>query len=397
MDYDFKTVVDRYNTGSYKYDMVTALNPIAAQEKIVPFTVADMEFKTAPEIVDGLKKYVDEKILGYTGPTEDHHRAVIKWMKRRHQWEISKEWIINTPGVVGALFNSVRAFTQPSEGVIVFSPVYFPFYKSIELSGRNVVKSSLVYQDGRYQINFEEFEEKAKDPNNKALMFCSPHNPVGRVWSKQELEEIARICEKYNVMILSDEIHFDLIMPGVEHVVFSKINDWVKENSVIYTAPTKSFNLAGLHVSNIIIPNERLRGLFQTEMDRFSGMSISLFGYEATKIAYNECGDWIDQVNQTIYDNHIILKDYLEENHNYIKVHDLEGTYLQWLDFRALGLNEEELRRFLHEDALLFMVEGQLFGGEGSGFQRMNLACPKEVLNHALHRLTKALQSLENR
>ncbi len=397
MRYDFKTIINRYETGSYKYDMVAALNPQALGEKIVPFTVADMEFKTAPEIVDGLKKYVDEKILGYTGPTEDYFNAVINWMERRHHWKISKEWIISTPGVVGALFNSVRAYTELSDGVIVFSPVYFPFNKSIELSGRNVVISSLVNNGGKYEIDFRDFEEKAKDPKNKALMFCSPHNPVGRVWSKSELEEIARICEKYDVLILSDEIHFDLIMPGYDHIVFSEINDWVKQNSVIYTAPSKSFNLAGLHTSNIVIPSERLRGLFQAEMERLSGMNINLFGYEATKVAYNQCENWLDQVNDVIYDNHLFLKEYMSKHHKTIKVHDLEGTYLQWLDFRAWGFNEEELKKFLYDEAMLFMVEGELFGEEGSGFQRMNLACPKEVLVQALHRMTKAISKLKEK
>ena len=391
MNYDFETVVDRYNTGSYKYDMVVEINPQAAKEKTVPFTVADMEVKTAPEIVEGLKKYVDEKILGYTGPTKEYYDAVIKWMDNRHQWKIEKEWIVNTPGVVGALFNSVRAYTKPSEGVIVFSPVYYPFYKSIELSERKVVKSSLVDINGRYEIDFVDFEEKAKDPNNKALMFCSPHNPGGRVWTKLELEEITRICQKYNLLSLSDEIHFDLIMPGYEHIVFSTINDWTKENTVIFTAPSKSFSLAGLHISNIIIPNTNLRERFQAEMDRLSGMSINLLGYEATKIAYTQCEDWINQVNDLIYDNHLTLKKYFGENHKEIKVFDLEGSYLQWLDFNPLGLSDEDLKVLLHDDALFFMTEGKIFGEEGEGFWRLNLACPKKVLLEALKRLTKAL------
>lgn len=391
MNYDFETVVDRYGTGSYKYDAVVEINPKAAEEKIVPFTVADMEVKTAPEIVDGLKKYVDEKILGYTGPTKEYYDAVINWMEKRHHWTIEKDWIINTPGVVGALFNSVRAYTKPSEGVIVFSPVYYPFYKSIELSERKVVKSSLVELNGKYQIDFVDFEEKAKDPNNKALMFCSPHNPGGRVWTKLELEEIARICQKYDVLILSDEIHFDLIMPGHEHIVFSTINDWVKENSVIFTAPSKSFSLAGLHISNIVIPSVNLREKFQAEMDRLAGMSVNLLGYEATKIAYNESEAWIDQVNELIYHNHLTLKEYLGTHHKAIKVYDLDGTYLQWLDFNPLGLKDEELKVILHEKALFFMTEGQIFGEEGKGFWRLNLACPKRVLVDALKRLTKAL------
>ena len=199
------------------------------------------------------------------------------------------------------------------------------------------------------------------------------------------------------MLIFSDEIHFDLIMPGYEHTVFSMINDWVKENSVIFTAPSKSFNLAGLHTSNIIIPNERLRNLFQAEMDRLSGMNINLFGYEATKLAYNECEDWLNQVNQVIYENHLLVKEYMSEHHKDISVYDLEGSYLQWLDFRSLNLSQEELKKFFHEEALLFMVDGELFGEEGKGFQRMNLACPKEVLVQALLRMSQAISKLKNK
>jgi putative C-S lyase len=392
MKYDFETLIDRYDTGSFKYEQMIKWNPKVREEKIVPLSVADMEFKTPPEIVDALKRYLDVHVLGYTGPTKAYLEAVRNWMKKRHGWEIKDKWIVSTPGVVGAFYMAISALTEPGDGVMVMSPVYYPFYKAVETGGRTLVKNELIQSNGRYEIDFEDLEAKAKDPRNNTLLFCSPHNPVGRVWTREELERVADICERNHVLVLSDEIHFDLIMPGFRHTVFSSLNEWTKENTVVFTAPSKTFNLAGMHTSNIIIANGVLRKKFIGEMNRTAVMNLNALGYEACRTAYNECEEWLSQLIEVIHENHLTVKHYMEKNHPRIKVYDLEGTYLQWMDFRETGLSKEELEKALHKDALVFLDEGYFFGEEGTGYERMNIACPKRIVVDALERISLVLR-----
>ncbi|WP_312650279.1 MalY/PatB family protein [Proteiniclasticum sp.] len=396
MKYDFETLVDRYDTGSFKYDQMVKWNPESVSEKIVPLSVADMEFRTPPEIVEALKKYLDRHVLGYTGPTAEYLESVRNWMKKRHGWEIEDTWIVGTPGVVGAFFMAVTALTKPGDGVIVMSPVYYPFYKAVESGERTLVRNELKEVSGRYEIDFEDLEEKARDPKNTALLFCSPHNPVGRVWTREELEKVAEICERNGILVLSDEIHFDLIMPGYRHTVFSSLNEWTESNTVVFTAPSKTFNLAGMQTSNIIIANPKLRRLFIREMNKTAVMNLNALGYEACKTAYNECEDWLEELIEVIHTNHLLVKDYMEVNHPKIRVYDLEGTYLQWMDFRALRLDKTELERILHEEALVFLDEGYFFGETGTGFERINLACPRFVLEDALKRISSVIRKYED-
>lgn len=396
MKYDFETLVDRFDTGSFKYDQMIKWNPEAADKKIVPLSVADMEFKTPPEIVDALKRYLDEHVLGYTGPTGAYLESVINWMKKRHGWEIEEKWIVSTPGVVGAFFMAVTALTKPGDGVIVMPPVYYPFYKAVDSGERVLVRNELKEVEGRYEIDFEDLEEKARDPKNAALLFCSPHNPVGRVWTREELEKVADICERNNILVLSDEIHFDLIMPGHKHIVFADLNEWTRNNSIVFTAPSKTFNLAGMQTSNIIIADPKLRRQFIREMNKTAVMNLNALGYEACKTAYNECEGWLEELIEVIHDNHLLVREYMEKHHPKIKVFDLEGTYLQWLDFRPLRLEKEELERILHEEALVFLDEGYFFGEEGTGFERINIACPRSVLEDALKRISAAISKYED-
>lgn len=392
MKYDFETVVNRFNQGSYKYEQMLGWNPNVSQE-IIPFSVADMELKNAPEIVEGLKNYIDTHILGYTLPTTNYLNAVCKWMKKRHGWDIKPEWIVGSSGVVGAFYSAIKALTKPGDGVIIMTPTYYPFYSAIDLNGRKVVKNPLLNTGETYLIDYNDLEQKARDPENKILLFGSPHNPVGRVWKIEELQKVAEICLKNDILIISDEIHFDLIMPGYVHTIFGKISEEVANNIIVCTAPSKTFNLAGMQTSNIIIPNKEIRDAYLTEVKSNGFFALNILGYKACEIAYTECEDWLDQLIELINYNHFELKKYIEENIPKIKVFDLEGTYLQWMDFSKLGLDKYELEKFMHLEAQVFFDEGYIFGEEGNGFERMNIACPTSVMMEGLERLSNSIKN----
>ncbi len=394
MKYDFTTVVNRKNTGALKWEAMYQIKPDVNSD-VVPLSVADMEFKNPPEVVEGLREYMsDDLVLGYTGPTEAYHNAVKSWMKRRHNWDIQTDWIVNSPGVVSAFFAAVAAFSEPGDGIIIMTPVYYPFYNAISRNERTLVSSSLVDDGEKYHIDFADLEEKAKDPRNKVLLFCSPHNPVGRVWSREELEKVAKICSDNNVVVVSDEIHFDLIMPGYRHTVFATISEEAANNCIVCTAPSKTFNLAGLHTSNIIIPNEDLRKRFSKEQERSGFFSLNIFGYKGCELAYEKSEAWLEELLQVIDTNRRLVEDFMAEKLPKIKVYNMEGTYLQWWDCRALGMDDNQLETFMQQNAQLFLDEGYIFGKEGSGFERINLACPTSVLQASLNRLEEAFAAL---
>ncbi|MBP1919047.1 MalY/PatB family protein [Youngiibacter multivorans] len=392
MVHDFETIVNRHDTGSEKYNQMKEWNP-SVTEDIVPFSVADMEFKNAPEIIEGLKEYLNDVILGYAVPTEDYYSAVCSWMERRHGWNIEPEWIIGSPGVVQAFYNAVKAFAEPGEGVIIMTPVYYPFYGAIKKTGRKIVRTALVVRGDRYEIDFDELERLASEPSNKVLLFCSPHNPVGRVWERWELEKISEICLKNGVTVISDEIHNDLVMPGFKHTVFAALSDEAKNNCIVCTSPSKTFNLAGMHVSNVIIPNADLRMKYQDELDKTGFFSLNMLGYKACELGYDKGELWLDELLVTIHNNYFALKDFLAKRLPEVKVYPLEGTYLVWMDFRPLGIDFLELERILHMEAMVFFDEGYVFGKrEGAGFERMNIACPKQVMMDGLERMANALR-----
>ncbi|MGI6548425.1 MAG: MalY/PatB family protein [Syntrophomonadales bacterium] len=386
MKYDFENVIDRTNTGSSKWEQMRRWNPDVSQG-VVPFSVADMEFKTPPEIVEGLKRYIDSSILGYTQPTDSYLDAVCSWMKRRHDWVIKREWIVGSPGVVSAFFLAVKALTNPGDGVIIQTPVYYPFYAAAERNQRTLVKNPLIYTGSTYLIDFDDLERKARNPQNKVLLFCSPHNPVGRVWTPEELARVGEICLRNNLLIISDEIHFDLIMPGHKHTVLANISEELANNTIVCTAPSKTFNLAGMQTSNIIIPNEEIRKRLIRTMASNGFHSLNILGYKVCEIAYTECEAWLEQLLEVVYHNHLELKKFIETEIPVIKVIELQGTYLQWMDFQGIGLNRHELEELLHKEAEVFFDEGYLFGEEGAGFERMNLACPTRIMMEGLTRL----------
>lgn len=396
MKYDFESLISRKNVGSSKWNLMQKINNNLA-DNIIPFSVADMEFKSPPQISEGLKKYIDSSILGYTVATEEYYKAVCSWMERRHNWNIDKEWILEFPGVVPALYTIVRALTKEDDGVLVMTPVYYPFYKSIESNKRRLIKNKLVLKNNHYEIDFEDLEEKAKKESTKLLILCNPHNPVGRVWTEEELIKIGRICIDNDVLIVSDEIHFDLIMPEYKHTVFANISEEFTKSSVICTAPSKTFNLAGLQTSNIIVSNKEIRHKILREYRTSTGNSLlNAFGYKACEIAYNECGEWLDELIKIIHENKTYVENFINKNLPEIKIINLEGTYLQWLDFRALEKDHLALEKFMQLEAQLFLDEGYVFGEEGRGFERINLACPTKVLEEALDRLFQAVKKCYN-
>lgn len=396
MKYDFETLVNRSNCGSYKWNAMKNINPDVSSD-IVPFSVADMELKNAPEIMQGLREYLndDSIILGYTGPTDSYYEAVIGWMKRIHNWNIKREWILQTPGVVPALYNLVNALTCEGDGVVIFTPVYYPFKGSIEQNNRCVIDVPLINENNYYYINYELLEAECKKDSTKLLIFCSPHNPIGRVWNKDELEKIVDICVKNNVLIISDEIHNDLVMDGYSHTVLATLSDVALNNSVICTAPSKTFNLAGLQCANVIIPNSSIREKYNNYVNKTAAFSLNIIGYKACEIAYTKCDKWYYELLSHIKENAEYVEEFINNNIPDIYVYTLEGTYLQWWDCRGLGLDFNALEEFVTKKANLYLDEGYIFGSNAKGFERINLACPRWVLEEALNRLLDAYKELK--
>lgn len=391
MGYDFETVINRTGTGACKWEHMAADFP-EVEDGIIPLSIADMELVNAPEIQQGLKDYIDRSVLGYNNPSAAYLEAVCGWMERRHGWKVEKEWITQTPGVVPAMFFAVKAFTEPGDGVIVMTPVYYPFYGAVKANGRTVVETALIDDGENYTIDFEDLEAKAKDPKNKMILFCSPHNPVGRVWTPEELERVGRICIDNDVVIISDEIHFDLIMPGYKHHVFASLSEEFAQHSVICTAPSKTFNLAGMQTSNIIIPNKELQKKFVAQVDSCGMELANILGYEACRIAYTQCDQWLEELIQLIVRNKEYIENFAAEHFPVVKCRKMEGTYLQWLDFSGFGMDPQELGRILKTEAQLFLDDGYMFGDGGNGFERINLACPTWVIEKAMIRLLDTMK-----
>lgn len=390
MKYDFETLINRKNTGSHKWEGMYEQLPDAGDE-VVPLSVADMELKNPPAITEGLKSYLDNIILGYTGETEHYYESVISWMERRHGFSPKKEWFVMTAGVVPAIKEMVGAFTEEGDSVLMLTPVYYPFYMSVESNGRKVLGSELILEGTKYSIDFDDFAEKAARPETTLCILSSPHNPIGRIWTREELLRMAEICLENNVFIISDEIHFDLIMPGFEHVSMGTFEEKYLSNCAICTAPSKTFNLAGLQTSNIFIPNEDYRNRMTAARGYFS---LNIFGYKACELAYDECEEWLDELLLFLDENRKFVEEFVAEKMPEVKVHRLEGTYLMWLDFRAWGMTSEEQEDFMVHKAQAIFDEGYVFGEGGKGFERINIACPKRVLEATLERIYKAKQEI---
>lgn len=392
MKYNFETIRPRHGINSGKWDEMKKYDPGIEEKDIIPFSIADMEFELAPPIAEGLKKYLDRYVLGDSMPSEGFKQAVVRWMDRRHHWKVDPDWFLWTNGIVNAFYLAVNIYTQPGDGVMLMTPCYYPMYHAITRNGRVLVDNPMVLSGDHYEIDFRDFEEKAKNPNTKLLILCSPHNPTGRVFTKEELTKIGRICMENHVLICDDEIHNDLIMPGYNHTVFAALGEEFADCSIVCTAPSKTFNLAGLQTSTIIIPNEKLRKQFyEYQCMNTDAPKCSVLGYEANRIAYEECEEWLEECILAIDKNRRTIEEFFQRELPQIKTIRLEGTYLLWMDFRGLGIEPEELSRRL-KAADIFFDDGAMFGEQGAGFQRWNLACPNRYIVEALGRLKSILQ-----
>lgn len=384
MNYDFDTVTDRKNTNAIKYDLAKKRGK---PEDAVSLWVADMDFPTAPCIQKAVAEKAAHGIWGYSRPDNRYYDALKKWYKERHNFEVQNEWVVNTPGVCFALATAIKAFTNEGESVLIQKPVYYPFFNIINSLQRKVVNSSLILKNNHYEIDFDDFERKIVQENVKMFILCSPHNPGGRVWTKQELQKISEICLAHNVLVVSDEIHSDITFGSNVHTVYGSLSEQALKNSIICTAPSKSFNLAGLQFSNIFIADEKLKKAFSEELDKTGYDEPSVFGIVAATAAYSEGADWFDSVKSYIWENILFAKKYIEENASQIKVLVPEGTYLLWLDFSETGLSDSEINDRILNKAKVWLDRGSMFGKEGEKFQRINCATPRIILEDALKRI----------
>ncbi len=401
MQYNFDERRERKGTGSVKWEYLqTGKDPekwvgraeYPGRDCILPMWVADMDFPSPMPVVEALKDRASHGIFGYTVPGESYYRAVTEWFGRRQNWQIDPKWICVTPGVVPALNMLVRTFTSPGDRVLIQRPVYYPFFSAIENNGCSIENNPLLYDNNRYSMDFNDLEMKTRDSAVKLAILRSPHNPVGRVWTEEELNRFGDICLGNNVLIVSDEIHGDLTYRGSRFIPFSGMSEQFRENSIICTAPSKTFNLAGLQTSNIIIPNEEYRKRFKKTLHSNGIFGISLFGQTALEAAYTRGEEWLKQVMEYIEKNLDYLKDFVSRNLRGIEVVPPEGTYLVWLDCRGLSLDKWELKKIMLEKAGVYFDEGFIFGPEGEGFERINIACPRGILSEALERIEKVLE-----
>ena len=387
--YDFDKVIDRHGTNCLKFDFAKERGKNGDE---LSLWVADMDFQVAKPITDALQAQVNHGIYGYTEVKSDYFDIVKNWFKDNFDWEIKKGSLVKTPGVVYAIAMAVKAFTKEGEAVIIQQPVYYPFSEMIIANNRKLVNSPLVLKGGRYEIDFEDFEKKIVKNNVKLFILCSPHNPVGRVWSVEELKRIGDICIKHDVVIFSDEIHADFVYEPNKHHVFASLGESYAANSVIATAPSKSFNIAGLQVSNIFIENKKLRDAFRNEIVKSGYSQLNTMGLVAARAAYESGKEWLDEVRAYIKDNLIFFRDYLKENIGELNLIEPEGTYLVWVDFGKLGLSEKQREDLIVNKAKLWIDSGAMFGADGEGFERFNIACPRSYLKKALDSLKKAVE-----
>ena len=387
--YDFNKITDRHGTNAIKYDLAVARGKPA---DVLSLWVADMDFPTAPAILEALHEKVNHGIFGYSVPDENFYETVKNWQKTEHDFDIARHWVVTTPGVVFAIACAIKAFTREGEAVIIQTPVYYPFKNMILANNRKLVTSSLFEKDGKWQIDFDDFEKKIVENDVKLFILCSPHNPVGRVWTREELTRLSEICLKHNVIVFADEIHNDFVFEPNKHIVFSTISKEAAWNSVISTSASKTFNLAGLQFSVNFIQNPALKKKFHDERDKTGYDEPSLMGFVATQAAYEHGKDWLTALKKHLVENLDFVRNFVKENLPKVRLIEPEGTYLLWLDFSAYGYSDAELDNLIVNKAKVWLDRGTMFGCEGEGYQRINIATPRPILEEALKRIEKNLK-----
>ena len=393
MKYNFDRPIDRTREISIKWSPQLRRQMFGAGD-VIPMGIADMDFETAPAVAQAIQRRAEHRTYGYAYPSPEYLQACVDWQKRRNGWDIRPDWILYTPGVNMALVCGIELYTHPGDRVIVQSPVYYPYYDYIRRTGREVAFNPLVEREGRYEMDFDGLEHLAKDPRTKFMILCSPHNPVGRCWTRQELERVGRICLEHGVMLAVDEIHGDLILNG-QFVAYGTLEEELVQRCIICTSPSKTFNLAGLLVSDIIIPNDQIRADFQEKLAPYYLWPGS-FGAAAQIAAYEQGEDWLEQLLAYLRGNAQYIGEFIAERMPRVKYRPPEATYLAWLDFRDYGMDREQLWDFMCHKAWVATDDGPKFGpnGEGDGFQRLNFACPRQQLTKALERIAQVLDRL---
>ena len=389
MKYDFDEIIPRRGTNSVKWDLAT-------DERVLPMWVADMDFRAAPPVLDALERRLRHGVFGYTKVPDAYFEAVKGWFGKRHGFRIENEWILPTTGVIPALSVILKALTEPGDKVILQTPVYNCFFAVLERTGRQPLANPLINENGAYRMDFEDLERKAADPQAKLIFLCNPHNPAVRAWTAEELTRLGEICLRHGVTVISDEIHCDLTLDGHRHIPFASLNEEFLRHSVTCTAPSKTFNIAGMKASVAIIPDELLRGIYVSVLERFHLNSINILGITAMEAAYGKCGEWHKELMDHLEGNRDYMEAFVKERMPKAHMDHPEGTYIFWIDFRGYGFNDETLTDFLVNEAKVALDPGTWFGVEGDGFARLNIGTTRAMLKEGLERIADALDKREN-
>ncbi len=388
--YNFNEIISRKGSNSIKHDILTE---VFGKEELIPMWVADMDFKTPDFILNAIRQRVNHEFLGYTFRNDSLYLSITEWLKKRHQWEIKKDWISFSPGVVPALAMIVLAYTKPGDKIIIQPPVYFPFFSTVLNNGRQLIQNQLLYKNNKYSFDFSELKKQI-DTRTKMILLSNPHNPVGRVWSKSELEELATICLKNGILLVSDEIHSDIVFHNYKHIPLASISEEIANSTITTFAPSKTFNIAGLSTSFLVISNAKLKSVYDNFIDDLHLKNGNIFGNIALESAYRNGENWLAEMIAQIESNTAIVREFAQVHRDKMDLVEPESTYLLWLDFKKLKLDDNTLRDFIIDSAKLGLNPGTQFGIGGSGFQRMNVACPAPIVNKAMEQLESAFFSL---
>lgn len=400
----FDVIHDRRGTNSIKWDFAydggvndEVAHDVGADSASgpLPMSLSDMEFQTSPKIIEALEKRAQHGIYGYTKPTGDYFRSISNWISSHYDWRVEEDWLLITAGVMPAISMAIQAYTNPGDKIVIQTPVFYPFGTVVENNGRVLLRNSLLLDGEKYVMDFDDLERIAADPMTKMIIFCSPHNPVGRVWSRQELERLGDICEKHDLLIVSDEIHCDLVYSWAEFTTFGVVDERFLDRLIVCNSPSKSFNLPGLKTATAIIPNPELREDFKLKLRNMEQLfSDNIFGTLALQTAYEQGEQWLGQLKKYLEANYLFLKKYIDDHMPALRLQEAEGLYLVWIDCRGLGLDEEELRRLFFDQAEVYPVQGSTYGAEGEGFIRLNIACPRQILEEGLTRIGSAVSQV---